>query len=458
MAAQRHRAEQIDHVPFDSPPDASQGVVASWNENRASVSITPNSTRETRVFVHVSAFLGASRGCEVAYAGTQDERNRPRASEVRYVAAPSAPCTGAGILALAAAALFFASSRPVVGKILLMFSWLLLLSSALAFFLYGADKSAAVQGTWRIAGPPLPHDRSAGSVAAGAFVARHVFRHKTVEEPFRTLFWSPVIFGNCVGTGRVPSPHLSRCREVAPGRSPPRATMQRRRLLHGAAAEPLPSSATGSLGPRGLQQRDDVLRPAIKASAARRPCRPRWRSRGVRDRQGAPGRHVPATSSCTSARSPSPWRCEWRRGHDSESSPRTDPGPAFRAPGPVRRPRRSPRGSLRRHPPGRPPRRASCRRAASLLVDLSVELLHVLVGNEYEKGARGSDRLRVAPRSSASPEGSRGSPRTILVCSGRCGPGPHVSGILHAAAVLRSGPCGAVPWRRAQAPGRDRRG
>jgi uncharacterized membrane protein YsdA (DUF1294 family) len=70
------------------------------------------------------------------------------------------------------------------------------LFSAAAFVLYGADKSAAKQGRWRTPESTL-HTIALVGGWPGALVARKVFRHKTVKQPFRTIFWGTVV-ANCV--------------------------------------------------------------------------------------------------------------------------------------------------------------------------------------------------------------------------------------------------------------------
>ena len=77
--------------------------------------------------------------------------------------------------------------------------WLLAsygLLSAIAFLLYRADKSAAEQGRWRTPESTL-HLIALSGGWPGALLARQVFRHKTIKQPFRTIFWATVI-ANCL--------------------------------------------------------------------------------------------------------------------------------------------------------------------------------------------------------------------------------------------------------------------
>lgn len=155
------------------------------------------------MFVHVSAFPRSRRpvtGCEVSYAELRDERNRARASDVKYLGAVSGRHAGAsGLpLALLASTLFFAI---LVGRLVLDELPLTLLAayglfSAVAFLVYGADKAAAEQGRWRTSESTL-HTIALMGGWPGALVARRVFRHKTTKQPFRTIFWLTVI-ANCV--------------------------------------------------------------------------------------------------------------------------------------------------------------------------------------------------------------------------------------------------------------------
>jgi uncharacterized membrane protein YsdA (DUF1294 family) len=155
------------------------------------------------VFVHVSEFPRGRRpvsGCQVTHAELRDERNRARAAQVRYLSArPGARASGSGVpQALATAALFVA---VLVGLVVLDELPVLVLAaygllSGFAVLLYRADKSAAEQGRWRTPESTLHLVDLVGGWP-GALVARQVFRHKTIKQPFRTIFWVTVI-ANCV--------------------------------------------------------------------------------------------------------------------------------------------------------------------------------------------------------------------------------------------------------------------
>ena len=100
-------------------------------------------------------------------------------------------------LALATAALFFALlvGLVVLGEVSVVLVVAYGLFSGAAFLMYGADKSAAEQGSWRTSESSL-HTIALVGGWPGALVARRVFRHKTRKQPFRTIFWGTVI-ANC---------------------------------------------------------------------------------------------------------------------------------------------------------------------------------------------------------------------------------------------------------------------
>ncbi|WP_298396847.1 DUF1294 domain-containing protein [Sphingobium sp.] len=64
----------------------------------------------------------------------------------------------------------------------------LLLANLIAFILFGLDKRRARMGLRRLSERSLLLWALVGGTP-GAFLGRHVFRHKTRKQPFSTLLW-----------------------------------------------------------------------------------------------------------------------------------------------------------------------------------------------------------------------------------------------------------------------------
>ena len=75
-------------------------------------------------------------------------------------------------------------------------SWLVpgayVVLSVITFFAYGLDKRAAERRQWRTAESTL-HLLALLGGWPGALIAQRVFRHKTIKQPFQTLFWLTVV-------------------------------------------------------------------------------------------------------------------------------------------------------------------------------------------------------------------------------------------------------------------------
>ncbi len=128
----------------------------------------------------------------------EDDGGRQRGVQMRYVGVGRLGSTGSGALGAAAGAALFGAL--LVGLLVLAdlpsvvpLGYAVL--SAVAFGMYGADKAAAQQGRRRTPESTLHLIGLAGGWP-GALIARQLFRHKTVKQPFSTIFWGTAAI-NC---------------------------------------------------------------------------------------------------------------------------------------------------------------------------------------------------------------------------------------------------------------------
>ena len=75
-------------------------------------------------------------------------------------------------------------------------------ANLLAFWLFAADKRAAVAGSRRTSEDTLLLVSLLGG-SPGAYAAQELLRHKTRKQPFRTKFWMVVVFQAVVALGWI---------------------------------------------------------------------------------------------------------------------------------------------------------------------------------------------------------------------------------------------------------------
>ena len=173
------------------------GRITDWNDEKGFGFVVPNGGGD-RAFVHVNEFQRGSKrpvsGDLISYVVATDQRGRLNAKQIRHagqkIAVPRTPSRvpraglGAAALALGAALVFF---RVIPFLLLAAVTGL----SLLAYFMYWVDKSAAQRGGKRTPESTL-HLASLAGGWPGALIAQQQFRHKTIKQPFQSVFWVTV--------------------------------------------------------------------------------------------------------------------------------------------------------------------------------------------------------------------------------------------------------------------------
>lgn len=173
------------------------GRIIEWNDERGFGFIASEGS-EIRTVVHATAFRrGSPRpvdGMVVSYEIVLDDKGRFKASRPRLVAR-SAPvnqarvATWRGMARQGIAALFLiaiaACCRTSQFPACLALAYAIM--SAIAFTMYGLDKSAAMNRRWRTRETML-HAVSLFGGWPGALFAQEAFRHKISKSEFQALF------------------------------------------------------------------------------------------------------------------------------------------------------------------------------------------------------------------------------------------------------------------------------
>lgn len=179
------------------------GNLRSWNDERGFGFIEPAQGGKD-VFVHIKAFPpGTGRpmiGQDLTFEVEAGPNGKARAHSVRYTANNRAPKihrvefpasrTLLWLLAIPAFTsvwLYVASRWPVSPVVLVVYIGL----SLLTFLAYAVDKSAAINGSWRIPEKTL-HLLSLAGGWPGALLAQQRLRHKCSKPSFLAVFWVTV--------------------------------------------------------------------------------------------------------------------------------------------------------------------------------------------------------------------------------------------------------------------------
>ena len=195
-----------------------QGKITSWKDDQGFGFIAPNGGGPP-IFVHIKSFADRAKrpasDAIVTFELTTNEKGQPRAEKVEFVGAQShrasshmatrAPIAAAGFLGAIGAAAMAGRLPPLVFGLYLGMS-------AVAFFAYAIDKSAARNQRFRTRESTL-HVLGLIGGWPGALLAQQLLRHKSRKESFRVTFWWTVAL-NCGGLGWLLTPSGSAALQV----------------------------------------------------------------------------------------------------------------------------------------------------------------------------------------------------------------------------------------------------
>ena len=174
------------------------GRIKDWNDDKGFGYVVPNGGGE-RAFVHVNNFQSGSRrpvaGDLISYLPSKDQRGRLKAMEIRHAGQKIAASRTPSRLpraALGVTALAMAAALVVAGVIPVALGAVVLGLNGVAYVMYWLDKSAAQRGAQRTPENTLHLVGLAGGWP-GALLAQQQFRHKTIKQPFQTVFWCTVV-------------------------------------------------------------------------------------------------------------------------------------------------------------------------------------------------------------------------------------------------------------------------
>ena len=175
-----------------------KGKITFWKDEKGYGFITPASG-EKEVFVHINSFINRDRspgiGQMVEFSLSTDKQGRPCAARVKRPREKLARDKQNDKLIYVLGAILFlvavaitAATGGMPYQVLLVY----LAASALTYFFYAWDKSAARAGAWRTQESTL-HGLSLIGGWPGALIAQQFLRHKSKKEEFRFVFWLTVV-------------------------------------------------------------------------------------------------------------------------------------------------------------------------------------------------------------------------------------------------------------------------
>lgn len=196
-----------------------EGIIKTWNDERGFGFITPTQSGPD-IFVHATAFRDRTTrpyvGQRITFEVESNSEGKTRARAVEiWGAAPPVPPPPHRTSARPSVAAY----SPILGfvvlylgvtllwKVPILILGLYIIASIITASVYASDKSAAVEGRWRVSESTLLLLGLIGGWP-GAIIAQQLLRHKSSKASFRSAFWGTVIL-NLLGFLFLTSPLAS---------------------------------------------------------------------------------------------------------------------------------------------------------------------------------------------------------------------------------------------------------
>jgi uncharacterized membrane protein YsdA (DUF1294 family)/cold shock CspA family protein len=173
-----------------------KGRISHWNDEKGYGFIAPIDGGK-ELFFHVSSLADRHRRPRehepVSYRASTGRNGKPCAVDIDYLRSPAGTALPRSPVVLLALSFLVVVLVAVLAKALPPVVLVLYIAmSLLTYWMYAADKTAAKRDAWRVSEKIL-HILSLAGGWPGAILAQTRLRHKTVKQPFKTIFWTTVI-------------------------------------------------------------------------------------------------------------------------------------------------------------------------------------------------------------------------------------------------------------------------